>query len=90
MRKLLGIVLCSVAPVWFVLLELQERLLDAGILNKKDMPPIVGKETGTVAEYFLNVWHWDAMLFLLALAAIPCLIVGVTILWNGRGRKKPM
>ena len=84
MRKFTGIVLCSVAPAWIVLLILQERLLLAGVLNKKDMPPFVGNETGTVSEYLLNVWHWDAMLLLLMLAALPCLIFGILIL---RSRK---
>ena len=84
MRKIIGIILCSAAPGWVVLSILQERLLSAGILNTKDMPPFVGNETGTVGEYFLNVWHWDAMLLLLMVAALPCLIFGVMILRSGR------
>jgi hypothetical protein len=84
MRKSIGIVLCSVAPVWLILSVLQVRLLRAGILNTKDMPPFVGNETGTVSEYLLNVWHWDGVLLLLMVAALPCLAVGVVLLRRGR------
>lgn len=87
MRKLFGIVLCSVGPGWVVLSILEERLLAAGVLNTKDMPPLVGDETGPVAEYLLNVWHWDAMLLLLMIAALPCLIFGALILRSGRVSK---
>ncbi len=83
MRKFIGIVLCSVAPGWIALSALQQHLLHAGILNTKDMPPIVGQEIGTVAEYLLNVWHWDAMLLLLMIAMLPCLVVGILILRRG-------
>ena len=41
-------------------------------------------EAGTVSEYLLNVWHWDGMLLLLMIAALPCLITGVLLLRNGR------
>ena len=84
MRKFIGIILCSVAPAWIVLSILQERVLSAGILNKKDMPPFVGNEAGTVSEYLLNVWHWDAMLLLVMIAALPCLAFGVMLLRSGR------
>ena len=84
MRKFIGIILCSVAPAWVVLSILQVRLLRAGILNTKDMPPFVGNETGTVGEYLLNVWHWDGMLLLLMIGALPCLIFGVMLLRSGR------
>ncbi len=84
MRKIIGIVLCSVAPAWFALSVLQERLLQSGVLNKKDMPPFVGNETGTVSEYLLNVWHWDGILLLLMVAALPCLVIGVLLLRSGR------
>jgi hypothetical protein len=84
MRKLIGIILCSVAPAWLVLSVLQSRLLESGVLNKKDMPPFVGNETGTVSECLLNVWHWDGVLLLLAVAALPCLAFGVLLLRSGR------
>ena len=84
MRKLIGIILCSVAPAWLVLSVLQPRLLESGVLNTKDMPPFVGNETGTVSEYLLNVWHWDGMLLLLMVAALPCLVFGVLLLRSGR------
>ena len=64
---------------------IEQQLLDAGVLNKKDLPPFVGQESGTVSDYLLNVWHWDAMLVLIMVAAIPCLVIGVWIL---RGESK--
>ena len=48
MRKFIGIALCLVAPAWFVLAELEGKLLESGVLNTKDMPPFVGYDTGTV------------------------------------------
>lgn len=84
MRKFIGFTLCSVPPAWLVLSILQPRLLESGVLNKKDMPPFVGNETGTVSEYFLNVWHWDGMLLVLMVAALPCLAFGVLLLRSGR------
>ena len=80
MRKLIGIILCSLAPLWLVLSGLQDRLLQADVLNKKDMPPFVGTETGTVSEYLLNVWHWDAMLLVLMFAALPSFLLGAALL----------
>ncbi len=86
MRKFIGLVLCSVAPASVALLILEGYLLRSGVLNKKDMPPFVGTETGTVSEYLLNVWHWDGMLLLLTFAALPCLIMGMILLLSGRVR----
>jgi hypothetical protein len=80
MRKSVGIALCSVTPVWMILSVLQDRLLASGVLNKKDMPPFLGNEAGTVSEYLLNVWHWDGILLLLMIAALPCLAFGVFLL----------
>ena len=70
-------------PAWYALAKLEDRLLNAGILNHKDMPPFAGNETGTISERLLNVWHWDAMLFLM-MAALPCLTLGILLLWSGR------
>lgn len=80
MRKIIGICLCLIAPAWLVLSELQDRLLSAGILNRKDMPPFVGDEKGTTSEWLLNVWHWDAMLGLLMFSILPCLFAGIRLL----------
>jgi hypothetical protein len=84
MRKLIGIILCSIGPLWVVVLFLHERLMTAGLLNKKDLPPFVGSEKGTFSEYLLNVWHWDGLLLLLLVAALPCLILGVWLLRSSR------
>jgi hypothetical protein len=82
MRKLIGILLCSVAPGWLVLVGLEQRLLKSGVLNTKDLPPFVGQDSGTVSEYLLNVWHWDGALLILMIAALPSLALGVMLLRN--------
>jgi hypothetical protein len=76
MRKLIGILLCSVAPGWLVLVGLEQRLLKSGVLNTKDLPPFVGQDSGTVSEYLLNV------LLILMIAALPSLALGVMLLRN--------
>lgn len=85
MRKLFGISLCSAPFLWSCLWMIEERLLKAGILNKKDMT-FVGNETGSVWEYLTDVWHWDAALMLLFLVAALCPIIGIVILRRGRRR----
>src|SRR5688572_2142728 len=87
MRRIIGLLLCAVAPTSFLLLMLEEPLLEAGVLNKKDLALFVGKESGTFREYLLNVWHWDGVIFIFLVAAIPSLIFGVSIL-RGRGPEK--
>lgn len=84
MRKLIGIALCSIGPLWVALSLAQDSLMRAGILNTKDLPPFVGSEKGTFSEYLLNVWHWDGLLLLLLFAALPCLILGVWLLRSSR------
>ena len=87
-RKLMAIVLCAIAPAWLGLSLLQQELLQAGILNTKDLHPFIGHETGTLSEYLLNIWHWDGMLLLLMIAALPCLVFGVSILLSDRLQTK--
>lgn len=84
MRKLVGIVLCAIGPLWVALSLAQDSLMRAGVLNKKDLPPFVGSEKGTFSEYLLNGWHWDGLLLLLLVAALPCLILGVWLLRSSR------
>ena len=67
-------------PLLLVMGGVQSQLLEAGILNSKDITWIVGNETGTIAEYLLNVWHWDAAIFLLLLATIPNTVIAVWLL----------
>lgn len=71
-------------PLWLVMGGVQSQLLDAGIINTKDMAPLVGNETGTIAEYLLNVWHWDAVILLLFLASIPNTVIGIWLLHKRR------
>ncbi|XZE20983.1 hypothetical protein SH449x_000875 [Pirellulaceae bacterium SH449] len=58
-------------PLWIVMSGLQSKLLSAGIINTKDLGPLFGSESGTLIEHLLNVWHWDAAIFLLLIATIP-------------------
>lgn len=83
-RTLIGILLCSIAPAWLLLLVIEQQLLKAGVLNTKDMPPIVGKEKGSLSEFLLNVWHWDGMLLLLFVCALPCFLIGVLLIRRGK------
>jgi hypothetical protein len=77
MRRFIGALLFLVTPAWLALTLLTERLFKAGILNNKDLSPLVGDETGSLTEYLLNVWHWDAATGLLMLASVPCFFIGV-------------
>lgn len=54
--------ICVIGMVlWLPFFGLEELLLRAGVLNTKDLPPFAGNEPGAIADYFLNVWHWDAV-----------------------------
>jgi hypothetical protein len=87
-RTLIGILLCSIAPAWLLLLVIEQQLLEAGVLNTKDMPPIVGKEKGSLSEFLLNVWHWDGMLLLLFVCALPCFLIGVLLIRSSRSLRQ--
>ena len=87
MRKVTSIGLCSAPVAWLCLQELETRLLDAGVLNTKDMT-FVGDETGTPWEYAMNIWHWDAALGILMLVAGLCAIVGTMGLLAGSKRRQ--
>jgi len=80
MRGFIGLLLCSVAPLCVCFHIVLDHLLLTGVLNTKDLPPFVGTEEGTVSDYLLNVWHWDGVFFMLAIAALPCLIIGMGLL----------
>lgn len=75
-----AILLLLTGPLSLAMSGVQSKLLGAGIINTKDLSPLVGNETGTLAEYLLNVWHWDAMIFVLYLATIPSVVVAVWLL----------
>ena len=83
MPKAIAITFCSAPILWFFLWLLEERLVSAGVLNKKDMT-FVGNETGTAWEYLMNAWHWDAALMVLLLVALFCPIIGILLLMSGR------
>lgn len=79
-RRVLGVALCAGLPVAVGLINLEQSLLARGVLNTKDLPPIVGNETGSVRDYLLNAWYWDGAILLLFVLSLPCLVVGVWIL----------
>jgi hypothetical protein len=37
---------------------------------------MVGNELGTGRDDALDVWHWDAAIFLLILLSVPCFFLG--------------
>ena len=61
--------------VWLMLYSFEGRLLKAGALNTKDLPPVVGAESGTVSEYLLNIWHWDFAIAGLGLLLVPLAVL---------------
>lgn len=80
LRMAVGVLLCLVPLLAITITLLTDRLLKAGVLNTMDMAPVVGNQTGTVSEYLLNIWHWDAAGFLLLAAALPSVVAGITLL----------
>lgn len=85
LTKRVAVALLMTGPLWLVMSGVRSQLLNSGLINTKDMAPFVGNETGTIAEYTLNVWHWDAVIFVLVLASIPNTAIGVWLL-----RKRPV
>lgn len=63
-----------------MLVALERLLLNRGVLNTKDLPPIVGQDPGTFRDYLLNMWHWDGAIGLLFVLSLPCLFVGIQLL----------
>lgn len=59
---------------------LEQALLAGGILNTKDLKYVAGVESGSPLDYLLNVWCWDAFLFLHLVASVPSFIVGICLL----------
>lgn len=86
-RRVVGVALCCGLPAAMMLLSLEQVLLARGVLNTKDLPPIVGEEPGTVRDYLLNVWHWDVAILLLFAISLPCLVAGIRLL--GKPSAKP-
>ena len=72
-----GIALCCLLPATLVMIPVEQGLLVRGVLNTKDLGPLVGNERGTVLDYFLNVWHWGGALFALLLLSVPSSVVGI-------------
>ena len=66
--------------LWIPLMLLKEVLLKAGILNTKDLSPLIGQERGSPSEYLLNVWHWDGAVILLFLLAVPSFVALIFLL----------
>ena len=45
-KQCIAIALLMTGPLWVVMSEVQSQLLDARIINTKDLAPLVGNETG--------------------------------------------
>jgi hypothetical protein len=63
--------LLALAPlgIAIVLSGLESKLLEMRVLNTKDMT-FVGTDTGTITEHLLNIWHWDAAIFLMTVMGL--------------------
>jgi hypothetical protein len=79
-RTVAGIALCCLLPATLVMIAVEQDLLAGGILNTKDLAPLVGNERGTFRDHVLNVWHWDGALLALALLSIPGGVVGIWLI----------
>jgi hypothetical protein len=75
-----AILLLLTGPLWLVMSGLESELLNAGMINTKDMAPLFGNETGTFSDYLLNVWHWDTAIILLFIATIPNTVFAIWLL----------
>jgi hypothetical protein len=73
-RQKIRVALAIGMLLWLPFGTLEEVLLKAGVLNTKDLPPFVGNEPGSLKEYALNVWHWDAMTLLLGVLGAGCFL----------------
>ena len=60
-------------------MKIESWLLDADILNTKDMT-FIGNEKWSLSEHLLNIWHWDAAIGLLCFASIPLTAFGILLL----------
>lgn len=79
-RTVAGIALCCVLPATLVMIPVEQGLLARGVLNTKDLAPVVGNERGTVLDYVLNVWHWDGAILALFLLSVPSSVVGIWLI----------
>ncbi len=83
-RQKLQVALAIGMLLWLPFGLLEDSLLQAGILNTKDLPPFVGNESGTLREYVLNVWHWDAMTLLLGVLGAGCFLLLLFLVFSQR------
>lgn len=67
--------------------EIEDWLLDIGVLNTKDLG-FVGDESGTFYEYITNIWYWDAALILLTILAVLASVSMVLIILHRKMKAK--
>lgn len=79
-HRVFGVLLCCALPTAVALSFVEQDLHARGILNNRDLPPIVGNEHGTVRDYLLNAWYWDGAIFLLSVISLPSLALGIWLL----------
>lgn len=73
----------SVPFIWICCAVAQRRLLKAGILNTLDAWPF-GDEPATIFQLAMNVWWWDAILFLLMVSAPVFVCIGAYLGLRGK------
>ena len=67
----------------FLLYKIESKLLEVGVLNKKDLY-FIGNDKGSLYEYLTNIWYWDATLFLLTVfSSLFCIYIFWKILRKG-------
>jgi hypothetical protein len=75
-----ALLLLMTGPSALVMSYLKSMLHSAGMMNLKDLAPLAGDEYGTMSEFMLNAWNWDAATFVLYVFTIPNTVMCVWIL----------
>ncbi len=75
-KVVVATMLLLTGPCAIAMAGLHTKLREARIINNRDLGPFFGNESGTLSEILLNVWHWDATIFLLMIATLPNTIIG--------------
>jgi len=81
-RKLNGLLWITVLLCFMLAFSnLQTRLLEFGLLNKKDIG-FAGVENGSFYDYLTNIWYWDAFFGLLMFMTLIGFITGGILLYK--------
>lgn len=80
-RRRFGIALCLGLPACVLFGVIQEMLLSLGVLNTKDLKYVAGAEIGSVADYLLNAWCWDAVMMVMLPISLLALLCGLLLFY---------